>query len=69
MKVIFVSATKMGESTTKHFKTDVFPNEFTLCQIKQISTYRKLKFASVLTSRNVKRLKLTKAYHSFSYFV
>ena len=26
----------------EHFKTDVFPDKFTLCQIKQISKYRKL---------------------------
>ena len=53
----------------EHFKTDVFPDKFTLCQIKQISKYRKLNlpftssiYVVILPLEMQKRLELTKPH-------
>ena len=59
MKIIFVSATKIGENKTNFFKIAVFHNKFTLCHIKPDTSIYETKFASnkqyfsrLLTSRN-----------------
>ena len=76
MKVIFVSATKIGENTTNISKLLFFTIHLHFITSNQISTYRKLNlplsssiFFVFLPLEMQKRLKQTKVCHAFSYFV
>ena len=71
-----MSATKIGESTTNILKLMFFPINLHFFKSNQISTYGKLNLTFTssicfvfLPLEMQKRLELTKAYHSFSYFV
>ena len=75
MKVIFASATKIGESATKILKLLFFTINLH-CQMKSISTSRKLNLSLTSSIHFVflplemqKWLEQAKVYHSFSYFV
>ena len=75
-KVIFVSATKIGEDTTNISKLPFFTTNLHFVTSNQISTFRKL---NLLLSSSIyfvflplemqKRLKQLKVCHAFSYFV
>ena len=76
MKVIFVSATKIGENTTNILKLLFFIINLHSVTSNQISTYRKLNLSLTssiyfvfLPLEMQTRLEQTKAYHAFSYFV
>ena len=76
MKVIFVSATKIGENTTNISKLLFFTINLHFVTSNQISTYRKLNlpltssiYFVFLPLEMQKRLKQTKVCHAFSYFV
>ena len=71
-----MSATKIGENTTNISKLLFFTINLHFVTSNQISTYRKLNlpltssiYFVFLPLEMQKRLELTKAYHSFSYFV
>ena len=71
-----MSATKISESTTNILKLMFFPINLHFFKSNQISTYGKLNLTFTssiyfvfLPLEMQKRLELTKAYHSFSYFV
>ena len=75
-KVIFLSAIKIGESTTNILKLMFFTVNFHLATSNQISTYRKLNLPLTrsicfvfLPLEVQKRLEQTKVYHALSYFV
>ena len=75
-KVIFVSATKIGQNATNISKLLFFTINLHFVTSNQISTFRKL---NLLLSSSIyfvflplemqKRLKQTKVCHAFSYFV
>ena len=76
MKVIFVSATKIGKNTTNIFKLLYFTINLHFVTSNHISAYRKLNFpltSSIyfvfLPLEMQKGLKQTKIYRAFSYFV
>ena len=71
-----MSATKISESTTNILKLMFFSINLHFFKSNQISTYGKLNLTFTssiyfvfLPLEMQKRLELTKAYHSFSYFV
>ena len=75
MKVIFVSATKIGENTTNILKLLFFIVNLHSVTSNQISTYRKLNlpltssiYLVFLPLEMQGRLKQTKVYHMFFYF-
>ena len=76
MKVISVSATKIGENTTNISKLLFFTMNLHFVTSNQISTFRKLNLplsSSIsfvfLPLKKQKRLKQTKVFHAFSYFI
>ena len=75
-KVIFVSATKIGQNATNISKLLFFTINLHFVTSNQISTYRKLNlpltssiYFVFLPLEMQKRLKQTKVCHAFSYFV
>ena len=76
MKVIFVSATKIGINTTNISKLLFFTTNLHFVTSNQISTHRKLNlplsssiYFVFLPLEMQKRLKQTKLWHAFSYFI
>ena len=72
----FVSATKMGEHATNNSKLLFFTIKLHFVTLNQMSTYRKLNllltssiYLVLLPLEMQRRLKQTKIYHTFSYFV
>ena len=75
-KVIFASATKIGENTTNISKLLFFTINLHFVTSNQISIYRKLNlpltnsiYFVFLPLEMQKRLKQTKVCHAFSYFI
>ena len=75
-KVIFASATKIGENTTNISKLLFFTINLHFVTSNQISIYRKLNlpltnsiYFVFLPLEMQKRLKQTKVWHAFSYFI
>ena len=76
MKVIFVSATKIGENTTNILKLLFFTMNLHFVTWNQLSTFRKLNlplirsvYFAFFPIEMQKRLEQTKVYHAFSHFV